>query len=30
MDPLIATTMLRAGYATGDVLQDVSIEVGTR
>ena len=28
MDPLIVTTMLRAGYATGDVLQDVSIEVG--
>jgi branched-chain amino acid transport system ATP-binding protein len=28
MDPLIATTMLRAGYATGDVLQDISIEVG--
>ena len=28
MDPLIATTMLRAGYATGDVLQDVSVEVG--
>jgi branched-chain amino acid transport system ATP-binding protein len=30
MNPLIATTDLRAGYATGDVLQDVSIEVGTR
>ncbi|MGO9633369.1 MAG: ABC transporter ATP-binding protein [Steroidobacteraceae bacterium] len=28
MDPLIATKMLRAGYATGDVLQDVSVEVG--
>jgi len=28
MEPLIATTMLRAGYATGDVLQDVSVEVG--
>jgi urea ABC transporter ATP-binding protein UrtE len=27
MDPLIATTTLRAGYATGDVLQDVSVEV---
>jgi branched-chain amino acid transport system ATP-binding protein len=26
---LIAATDLRAGYATGDVLQDVSIEVGT-
>jgi urea ABC transporter ATP-binding protein UrtE len=30
MNPLIAATELRAGYATGDVLQDVSIEVGTR
>ena len=30
MNPLIAATDLRAGYATGDVLQDVSIEVGTR
>jgi branched-chain amino acid transport system ATP-binding protein len=30
MNPLIAATGLRAGYATGDVLQDVSIEVGTR
>ena len=29
MSPLIAATGLRAGYATGDVLQDVSIEVGT-
>ena len=29
MNPLIAATDLRAGYATGDVLQDVSIEVGT-
>jgi urea ABC transporter ATP-binding protein UrtE len=29
MNPLIATTALRAGYATGDVLQDVSVEVGT-
>ena len=29
MNPLIAATGLRAGYATGDVLQDVSIEVGT-
>jgi urea ABC transporter ATP-binding protein UrtE len=29
MAPLIATTALRAGYATGDVLQDVSVEVGT-
>jgi urea ABC transporter ATP-binding protein UrtE len=29
MKPLIAATGLRAGYATGDVLQDVSIEVGT-
>ncbi|MGA8652754.1 MAG: ABC transporter ATP-binding protein [Xanthobacteraceae bacterium] len=28
MKPLIATTKLRAGYATGDVLQDVSVEVG--
>ena len=28
MDPLIVTKMLRAGYATGDVLQDVSVEVG--
>ena len=28
MDSLLTTTMLRAGYATGDVLQDVSIEVG--
>ena len=28
MNPLIAATGLRAGYATGDVLQDVSIEVG--
>lgn len=28
MDPLIVTRMLRAGYATGDVLQDVSVEVG--
>ena len=28
MDPLIITKMLRAGYATGDVLQDVSVEVG--
>ena len=27
MDPLIATTTLRAGYATGDVLKDVSVEV---
>jgi urea ABC transporter ATP-binding protein UrtE len=27
MDPLIVTRMLRAGYATGDVLQDVSVEV---
>jgi urea ABC transporter ATP-binding protein UrtE len=27
MNPLIAATGLRAGYATGDVLQDVSIEV---
>jgi urea ABC transporter ATP-binding protein UrtE len=26
--PLIAATRLRAGYATGDVLQDVSVEVG--
>ena len=26
---MIAATDLRAGYATGDVLQDVSIEVGT-
>jgi branched-chain amino acid transport system ATP-binding protein len=30
MNRLIAATDLRAGYATGDVLQDVSIEVGTR
>lgn len=29
MNPLIAATDLRAGYATGDVLQDVCIEVGT-
>ena len=29
MTSLIATTALRAGYATGDVLQDVSVEVGT-
>jgi urea ABC transporter ATP-binding protein UrtE len=29
MTPLIATERLRAGYATGDVLQDVSVEVGT-
>ena len=29
MNPLIAATGLRAGYATGDVLQEVSIEVGT-
>jgi urea ABC transporter ATP-binding protein UrtE len=29
MTPLIETTALRAGYATGDVLQDVSVEVGT-
>src|SRR5580700_6327786 len=29
MNPLIAATDLRAGYATGDVLQDVSVEVGT-
>jgi branched-chain amino acid transport system ATP-binding protein len=29
MKPLIGATGLRAGYATGDVLQDVSIEVGT-
>jgi urea ABC transporter ATP-binding protein UrtE len=29
MTPLIATTALRAGYAIGDVLQDVSVEVGT-
>ena len=29
MNPLIAATDLSAGYATGDVLQDVSIEVGT-
>jgi urea ABC transporter ATP-binding protein UrtE len=28
VQPLIATTRLRAGYATGDVLQDVSVEVG--
>ena len=28
MKPLIATKKLRAGYATGDVLQDVSVEVG--
>jgi len=28
VEPLIATTKLRAGYATGDVLQDVSVEVG--
>ena len=28
MNPLIAATDLRAGYATGDVLQGVSIEVG--
>jgi urea ABC transporter ATP-binding protein UrtE len=28
VDSLLTTTMLRAGYATGDVLQDVSIEVG--
>jgi urea transport system ATP-binding protein len=28
MNPLIAANDLRAGYATGDVLQDVSIEVG--
>jgi urea ABC transporter ATP-binding protein UrtE len=28
MSPLIAATGLRAGYATGDVLQDVSVEVG--
>ena len=28
MKPLIAATRLRAGYATGDVLQDVSVEVG--
>jgi urea transport system ATP-binding protein len=27
MNPLMAATGLRAGYATGDVLQDVSIEV---
>ena len=27
MNPLIAATGLRAGYATGDVLQDVNIEV---
>jgi urea ABC transporter ATP-binding protein UrtE len=27
MNPLLATNRLRAGYATGDVLQDVSIEV---
>jgi branched-chain amino acid transport system ATP-binding protein len=30
MNRLIAATDLRAGYASGDVLQDVSIEVGTR
>jgi urea ABC transporter ATP-binding protein UrtE len=29
MKPLIAATGLRAGYATGDVLQEVSIEVAT-
>ncbi len=29
MNPLIAATGLRAGYATGDVLQEVNIEVGT-
>ena len=29
MKPLIAATGLRAGYATGDVLQEVSIEVDT-
>ena len=29
MNPLIAATGLRAGYATGDVLQEVSIEVAT-
>jgi ABC-type branched-subunit amino acid transport system ATPase component len=29
MNPLIAITGLRAGYATGDVLQEVNIEVGT-
>jgi branched-chain amino acid transport system ATP-binding protein len=28
MAPLIAASNLRAGYATGDVLQDVSVEVG--
>jgi len=28
VDSLIATVDLRAGYATGDVLQDVSIDVG--
>ena len=27
MNPLIAATGLRAGYATGDVLQEVNIEV---
>ncbi len=27
MEPLIAALKLRAGYATGDVLQDVSVEV---
>ena len=29
MNPLIAATGLRAGYATGDVLQEVNIEVST-
>ena len=29
MKPLIAATGLRAGYATGDVLQEVNIEVST-
>lgn len=29
MNPLIAAAGLRAGYATGDVLQEVSIEVAT-
>jgi urea ABC transporter ATP-binding protein UrtE len=29
VDSLLTTTMLRAGYATGDVLQDVSVEVGS-
>ena len=29
MNPLIAATGLRAGYATGDVLHEVNIEVST-